>query len=224
MNPNVDTRDAVVLAIRSRTAPPEMQWRTAFGGTKSERGWGIAGSTAQPSDVYLVGGAASQAIESFPLKEFSTTSTLDYYQSIMMGGSGGGYFHFPWSHFEDALDFESVGSLPLASPENSHQGSDAFIASFDAYHPVGIDEASMDSPSNELLVTPLPQTASWTIHFPYTDNWSVEVYDAVGRQVRSLHGNGKTMEMNLGSEASGLYMLRAVNGTDTPRSAKVVRP
>jgi hypothetical protein len=223
MNPNVNTRDAVVLAIRSGNAPPEMVWRTAFGGTKSERGWGIAASTAQPSDVYLVGAAASQAIQAFPLKEFSTTSTLDYYQAIMMGGAGGDWPLASWYWFENALDYEN-GDLGLYSPEWYAQGHDGFIASFAAYHPVGMDEVTAPGTGNGLLITPLLQTASWTVQFPYPGNWSMEIYDAVGRRVRNLHANGKTMELNLSSEASGIYMLRAANGTDVPLSTKVMRP
>jgi hypothetical protein len=223
MNSNVNTRDAVVLAIRSGNAPPEMVWRTAFGGTKSERGWGIAASTAQPSDVYLVGAAASQAIQAFPLKEFSTTSTLDYYQPINMGGAGGDWPLASWYWFENALDYEN-GDLGLYSPEWYAQGHDGFIASFAAYHPVGVDEVTAPGTGNGLLVTPLLQTASWTVQFPYPGNWSMEVYDAVGRRVRNLHANGETMELNLSSEASGIYMLRAANGTDVPLSTKVMRP
>jgi len=223
MNSNVNTRDAVVLAIKAGNAAPEMVWRTAFGGVKSERGWGIAASTAQPSDVYLVGAAASQATQAFPLKEFSTTSTLDYYQDINMSGAGGDWPLASWYGFENALDFEN-GVLGLYSPENSHQGHDGFIASFAAYHPVGIDETSQPGNREELLVTPLPSGTAWTVQFPHIGDWTLEVYDAIGNMVLSRRSNGGNMDLDLSKAASGIYMFRAINGTDALRSAKVMRP
>ncbi len=223
MNSNVNTRDAVVLAIRSGSAPPVMVWRTAFGGLVSERAWGIAGSMAQPSDVYLVGATASQLNQAFPLQEFSTSSTLDYYQPVNLIGSGGDWPLNSWYAFEKGLNFES-GGLGFASPEASLQGHDGFIASFAAYHPVGVSESAVPIDGYELVITPLAQEASWLIHFPYPGSWILEVHDAKGRLVRSQHGNGTPMGLDISTEAQGMYLLRALNGSEPPRSAKLVRP
>ncbi|MCB0774621.1 MAG: hypothetical protein KDB93_14745 [Flavobacteriales bacterium] len=223
MNGNINTRDAVILGIRAGAAPPEMIWRTAFGGTVSERGWGIAGSTAPLSDVYLVGGTASQLVQAFPLHEFSTTSPLDYYQSLNLSGMGAGGSLNSWYRFEWGLDFEN-GTLGFATPEASHQGHDGFIASFAAYHPVGITEPATPGDGTELLATPLAQEASWMIHFPYPGTWKLDVYDATGRLVRSQHANGTAMGLDIGTEAPGMYLLRAMNGAEPPRSAKIIRP
>jgi hypothetical protein len=223
LNPNVNTRDAVVLAIRSGSAAPEMVWRTAYGGVASERGWGIAGSTAQPSDIYLVGAAASQQFQAFPLHEFSTSSPLDYYQPQNLSGMGADFPLASWYNFEWGLDIEN-GTLGFASPEASHQGHDGFIASFAAYHPVGVTELANPSVSHELLATPLTQEASWMIHFPYLGTWKVDVYDATGRLVHRQQVTGTAMGLDIGTEAPGLYILRATNGTEAPRSTRIIRP
>ncbi len=88
----------------------------------------------------------------------------------------------------------------------------------------GVEEAGFMSVGGELQVTPLPTGTSWAVHFPRMGQWTLEVYDAAGRQVRSLLGNGGTMELDLGAEASGLYLLRAMDERGAPRSAKLVRP
>ena len=77
---------------------------------------------------------------------------------------------------------------------------------------------------SELQVTPLPTGTSWAVHFPRMGKWTLEVYDATGRQVRSVQFNGGTTELNLGAEASGLYLLRARSSAGKYLQARVVRP
>lgn len=192
-------------------------------GTASERGWGIAGSTAQPSDVYLVGGAASHSFQLFPLHEFSTTSTLDYYQPQNLGGMGAGGSLNSWYRFEDGLDFEN-GTLGFASPEASHQGHDGFIASFAAYHPVGIGEHAGSDAADGLLVTPLPAYGQWAVHFPNAGEWKLMAFNAAGQVVGDWRSQGTPAVVDLSEKAAGMYLLRAVTLTGESRSAKVVRP
>jgi hypothetical protein len=223
LNPNVSTRDAVVLAIRGGSAAPEMVWRTAYGGVASERGWGIAGSTAQPSDIYLVGAAASQQFQAFPLHEFSTSSPLDYYQPLNLSGMGADFPLASWYNFEWGLDIEN-GILGFASPEASHQGHDGFIASFAAYHPVGVEETNLPGTGDGLIITPLPGTEAWTVHCPHAGNWILEVYDGLGRHVRSMQGHGNSIELDLSGVAPGIYLLRASDQVGAILGAKVLRP
>ena len=223
LNSNVSTRDAVILGIRTGSAPPERIWRTAFGGVRSERGWGIAGSTAQPSDVYLVGGTASMPFQSFPLMEFDVVSPLDYYQNINLSGMGGSGSLCSWYPFEQGLNFEN-GSLGYASPEANHQGNDAFITSFAAYHPVGVEETALPGKEDGLWVTPLPGSASWAVRFPHEGKWSLVVYDATGRLVKHLRTGNRVAELDLATAAPGMYILRATDERGTALGTKVLRP
>lgn len=223
MNSNVNTRDAVVLAIRSGDAAPEMMWRTAYGGTASERGWGIAGSMAQPSDVYLVGGAASQPFQLFPLHEFSTTSTLDYYQPLNLSGAGASGSLNSWYRFEWGLDFEN-GTLGFASPEASYQGHDGFIASFAAYHPVGVWEQEGNVSGNGLLVTPLPGYGQWAVHFPNAGEWKLMAFNAAGQVVGDWPSHGTSTTVDLTGLAPGIYLLQAMTATGKTLSTKLAKP
>ncbi|MBZ0205373.1 MAG: T9SS type A sorting domain-containing protein [Flavobacteriales bacterium] len=222
LNPNVNTRNAVILGIRAGNAPPEMVWRTPYGGVRSERAWGIAGSTAQPSEVYLAGATSSSMLQVFPLKEFSTSSMLDYYQNINLSGVGASGSLCSWYRFEWGLDFET-GTLGFASPEASHQGTDAFIASFAAYHPIGIDETALTQEGG-LSVLPLAGYASWSVRFPHAGKWSLDVYDVTGRQVSHTQTGSRTMEFDLGTAAPGIYMVRATDNSGTALGTKVLRP
>ncbi len=223
MNSNVNTRDAVVLAIRSGDTAPEMVWRTAYGGTASERGWGIAGSLAQPSDIYLVGGAASQPFQLFPLHEFSTSSTLDYYQPLNLTGVGASGSLNSWYRFEYGLDFEN-GTLGFATPEASHQGHDGFIASFAAYHPVAIGEPAGSDAADGLLVTPLPGYGQWAVHFPNAGEWKLMAFNAAGQVVGDWHSQGTSTAVDLFGLAPGIYLLRAMTATGKMLSTKLAKP
>jgi len=223
LNPNVNTRDAVILGIRSQNAPPEMIWRTPYGGIRSERGWGIAGSTAEVGDVYIVGGTASMLFQAFPLKEFDPWGTLDYYQNLNLTGAGGTGSLCSWYPFERGLNFED-GGLGYASTEASHQGNDAFIASFAAQHPVGVEEHVGRDAGNDLWVTPLPAYGQWTVHFPHNGDWTLEAYDTAGRSVGQWKANATSIVANLGDQAVGLYLLRATTSAGDVLSTKVAKP
>jgi len=100
-------------------------------------------------------------------------------------------------------------------------GGDAVEACSQA---TGVEEAALMGVGSELLVTPLPTGTSWAVHFPRMGKWTLDVYDAAGHRVHCAQYSGVTMELDLGAEASGLYLLRAMDGTGAHRSAKLVRP
>ncbi|HMN05926.1 MAG TPA: T9SS type A sorting domain-containing protein [Flavobacteriales bacterium] len=223
LGPNGNTRDALILAIRANDAPPEMLWRTAYGGLRSERGWAIASTVLPLAEVYVAGTTSSTALHAFPLHEFSPTSPLDYYQNIHLNGAGGYNSMAPWYRFEWAMNFEN-GGLGYASPENQHQGSDAFIASFAGHLPVGIHENPSPSPSNDLALTPMGNGTSWTVLLPDETPWQVEVYDATGRRVQHHAKVRHQLVLNLAGEAPGLYVIQAVDDGGTARTAKLAKP
>ena len=223
LNPNVNTRDAVILAIRANNAPPEMLWRTAYGGLKSERGWGIASTELPMAEVYVAGTTSSMPWEIFPLHEFSTTSPLDYYQNMHLGGTGGYWPLAPWYHFEWGLIWENSG-LGYASPENQHQGTDAFIASFAGHLPVGIGEGASAPGVGRLIPTPIGDGHTWTLHLPEGNPWQVEVYDATGRRVQRHANVLHRLELNLAGAALGLYVIRATDRSGRDLTAKLAKP
>jgi hypothetical protein len=90
--------------------------------------------------------------------------------------------------------------------------------------PMGVVEQAARDDANQLRVEPLPGNGEWIVRFPHADQWKLDVYDAEGRHVRSQVGNGANMELDIGAEAPGMYLLRASTPKGMVRSAKIVRP
>ena len=88
---------------------------------------------------------------------------------------------------------------------------------------VGIAETALSSKEDQLRVTPLQGDASWYVHFPHIETWTLAVYNALGRQVWTKQSHGSTVEMDLGSAAPGVYLLRASEQDGLVLGAKVVR-
>jgi hypothetical protein len=217
LNPNGTSRDAVVLALQDNLASPTLLWQTAFGGTGSERGWGIA---ATQTEVYLTGATASAAWESYPLKEFNPESDLDFYQDLNFGGDA--YSFLDYYQFEYGLDGEQ--STSTTNPEPAQQPHDGFIASFNSlYHGhVGIPEAAARAPG--LSVLPLPMLGQWTVHFPGAGDWTLIAYNSAGQQVGLWHSSSPSLVADLTAQPHGMYLLLATTLTGARYSAKVVRP
>lgn len=74
-----------------------------------------------------------------------------------------------------------------------------------------------------LTVNPMSVNGAWTVYYPYTGNWTLAVYDALGRQVRSVHANGEAVRLDLATESKGMYLLQAVSAEGVVCRAKVVR-
>ena len=216
LNSNGVTRDALVLAMRHDIPTPELVWSTAFGGTHSERGWGIAASS---DEVYLVGATASASWEDFPLKEFDPLGPVDFYQPYNLGGSSN-WFVSNYD-FELGLDYEDPGVKYVA--EQPQQDHDAFIAAFSSVWGA-VDINSPSAPDQLLFVTPLPADARWTVHIPAQGDWSLDAYDVAGRNMGHWHTGGPAVLIDLSACAQGLYLLRATTPSGEVRSAKVVRP
>jgi hypothetical protein len=90
---------------------------------------------------------------------------------------------------------------------------------------VGVEELSLPNASDGLLrVIPQPGAASWTVQYPYSANWSLAVYDATGRQVRHVQTGSRAVELDLGTAAPGIYMVRATDNSGTALGSKVLRP
>lgn len=121
------------------------------------------------------------------------------------------------------LNFEN-GDLGYASTEALTQGQDAYIASFAAYHPVGIEEPTSLAGQNWLTVVPLSVNGQWQVRLPHPGEWTLQAYDASGRSVGKWKASDQTCMIDLGDEASGLYLLRASTSVGEVLSAKVVRP
>lgn len=214
LNPNITSRDALVLAIDHASSTPALVWSTAFGGTRSDRGWGIA---ASHSEVYLVGATASSSWEEFPLREFDPVGPNDFYQDYNFGGIGYNFLEF--YGFDGSLDL--TGFIEV-SPEDLNQPHDGFIASFSAPLQVGIHEHP--GQDTELRVTPLPALDQWNVQLPEGDNWTLTAYTAAGQILARWKVQGNNFTVDLHERAAGMYLLRAATPSGQVASAKVVRP
>jgi len=87
---------------------------------------------------------------------------------------------------------------------------------------VGIDE--VDARRSNLAVYPLADPGQWTVHFPKAGSWVLTAYDALGRSVRNWHANGTRLDIDLGSQTQGLYVLRASLPSGEVGSAKIIQP
>jgi hypothetical protein len=87
---------------------------------------------------------------------------------------------------------------------------------------VGIDE--LDADNSVLAVTPLAEPGRWTVKFPRPGSWTLTAYDALGRAVGNWHADGTRLDVDLGSQTHGLYVLRASLPSGEVHSAKVIQP
>ncbi len=87
---------------------------------------------------------------------------------------------------------------------------------------VGIHEVERNSTA--LSVTSLPDPGEWNVQLPKAGNWSVAAYDAMGQAVGNWHTNSNKLVIDLGSQAKGIYVLRASLPTGDVRSARLVQP
>jgi len=211
-------RDAILLSLWDDQDSPTVLWRSAFAGTQSDRGWGIA---ASETEVFLVGATASNAWDGpFPLLEFDAGDADDFFQDWNMGGDGIGFVN--WYDFGFAMDFEhdGFGEAPVEFHFPPHDG---FIASFSTISPVGTTEWLTDA-ADPLVVVPLVQGTQWSVRFPDRGEWQLSIVDAIGRTIGTHNSNGAPLLVDLGSQASGMYVLRASEPGGMVCFAKIIRP
>lgn len=221
-NNYVDRRDAVIVGMKDDAYPVEF-WRTAFGGEMSDRGWGIAASA---TEVYMCGATASNAgmlTEDFPLHEFNTSSNEDYYQEWNLWGDLGGLSEFvPYQAFYYLMDHESEGT-PESSPEGTDLQYDGFMASFLMEGQVGVPHVT-NYPSSQLVAWPIDEFGSWMLRAPEAANWSLQVYDAAGKLAHQQRFNGLNTILNLAHLNSGIYIVRASDGSERTLHTKLCKP
>jgi len=87
---------------------------------------------------------------------------------------------------------------------------------------VGINEVRAHN--STLSVYPLDEPGRWNVQFPKAGNWNVIAYDALGRPVGNWHVNGGQLDIDLGSQIQGLYVLRASLPSGEVGSAKIIQP
>jgi len=211
-------RDALILSLADNNQPAVL-WRSAFGGTQSDRGWGIAASS---TEVHLVGSTASQQTEGFPLWDYDPNSILDLYQDWNLGGNTSATPMVPFYQFSGAMDHEYT---LFGWPEANTTPHDGFIASFGSQLPVEVPHVTADSPTR-LVVTavPLHQDGLWRVPLPDEGVWTMEVFDATGRRIRKAMRARSSYVLQLQSEAVGIYVVRATSEAGLVLFCKVARP
>lgn len=203
--PGSTLRDAYIIKLATLSMSP--YWSTYVGGQQADKGWGLAATAAS---IYLVGGTDSDQL-SFPLKEYNTTSPLDWYDGDFLNNSEGmnwGYYAFNdasyaylFSYFPQVFGDPWTGFSP-----------DGFIASFDLTPSVGIDENS--NPGSGMRVETVDPTGLWNIHLPDTGTWSAHVYNSTGSCIkRGAPSNDKELLIDLRGQAKGLYVVTFMDAT-----------
>lgn len=86
--------------------------------------------------------------------------------------------------------------------------------------PTGLAEVQSQG---RLAVSTLAEPGTWRVTFPGPGPWVVHAYDAMGRMARSWTAQGRTLEVDLGGHAPGMYLLRARSATNQLATAKLVR-
>ncbi|MFZ1615957.1 MAG: hypothetical protein WAT41_01235 [Flavobacteriales bacterium] len=224
LNPNIYSRDALILAMDHDSDAPIMRWNTALGGSQSERAWSIA---ASPAGVYLVGTTASQTWDDvpFPLRDFTPGSEVDFYQWYnLMGAHGADWQNqpfLPFYAFEYSLNyFHTYYNEWFAETES--QEYDGFIAYFSSTYHVGIQETQPKQ--NGLHVFPMPAPGLWNVHLPYGGEWEIKAFSTSGQQVGTWKSNESSLRIDLVDKAPGLYIVCAKDAKGRLYTAKVVRP
>lgn len=209
-------RDAVILSLADN-GPPAMLWRTAYGGAQSDRGWGIA---ASGSDVYLVGATASQQTDAFPLWDYDPNGDLDLYQDWNLGGNTG-ISMVPFYQFSGAMDHEFAA---FSYPEGLNTPHDGFIAAFGSQLSVGMPEAPLMAFEQGILrLIPVIPGVAWLATLPNDQAWTIQVFDAAGREVCNTQGIRQRHPIDLSQQANGLYAVRAISASGVILHGKVAR-
>lgn len=207
-------RDALILSLYDDDTPT-MLWRTPFGGTQSERGWGIAASA---TEVYLVGATASQQFEEFPLWDFDGGSQLDLYQDWNLGGNTSSAF-VPFYQFCGAMDHEFTQWGVIESLNTPHDG---FMTSFGVQQSVGIEQiVTAASTGTPLLVIPTGDAGQWLLTLPPESDVTIAVYDVTGRCVLPPRRGKGNARIDLSDTATGQYQIVAAELSGVRRCAKV---
>ncbi len=210
-------RDGLILSIDDNETPT-IRWRSAFGGTKSDRGWGIAASA---SEVFLVGATASQAYDDFPLIDFDPGNPFDLYQDWNLEGTSQGEPWVPFYQFCGAMDHEFTQWGIIESVLTQHDG---FIASFGTQTSVGVDGIGDDKPDPDIAVLTLPEPGTWSIQLPESSAWTIMVFDALGRTIQSNAIVGTLATIDLRDRAAGTYFLLAQDRQGFRHSIKLIKP
>ncbi|MBK9146261.1 MAG: T9SS type A sorting domain-containing protein [Flavobacteriales bacterium] len=216
----VNKRDAFITGIRDLEYPA-LFWNSAFGGTNSDRGWGIA---ASPDEVYLCGTTGSGYFDDFPLLEWNTdpndpNSSLDWYWDSSPSGLAAELI--PWVTFYQAQDYDEFGIDAFIEGLNSFH--DGFIASFNLNEDVAISDLAGTHLTASIEALPLADQSGYYLKFPSEDTWQINLYDASGRLIRRATVTGRTFIIGMADLGQGMYMLQATT-VGIQIGSKLVRP
>lgn len=207
-------RDALILSLED-SGTPSMLWRTPFGGSQSERGWGIAASA---TEVYLVGATASQQFEDFPLWDFDAGSQLDLFQDWNLGGSTSMPF-VPFYQFCGAMDHEFTQWGVIEGLNTPHDG---FLAAFGMQLSVGMPDGDAQRDANALGLIPTGVPGQWLVKLPNDGTFSITIQDGTGRLVFATQQSRSTAILDLRGLAAGSYVVVATDRSSKRTSGKLL--
>ena len=213
--PGNSSRDAFLIALVPQSMLP--RWSTYYGGQYGDKGWGLA---ATASSLYLVGGADSDQL-TFPLKEFSTSSPLDWYDVDFLNNSEGmnwGFYAFNdaaynyfFSYFYSPFGDDWTGFSP-----------DGFIASFDLTPSVGVQEKPTSG--NRVRIDQIDPDGVWNVHLPIGGPWTAKVYNSTGSWIKlDLRTTDQELKIDLRDRASGMYVVQLKDVHGNMLGAKLLK-
>lgn len=206
-------RDGFLLALDTHTGIPV--WSTYVGGLHTDKCWGVA---AAPNELFVVGGTVSDQ-NTFPLKEFNTSSPVDWYDGDLLnniGNAATGHYSFSWLNFLNPYgEIFEVELLPGHS-------FDAFISSFGVAPNVSISEGTEVPLLRPVQVDP---EGLWMLTLTEDAQW-IRVHDATGRMVSEERvvssSNGHLIDLR--DLSSGLYVVTCGSLDGATYSTKLYRP
>lgn len=125
----------------------------------------------------------------------------------------------PGYHFSQILSNYSPWEAPAELPWLGH---DAFIAAFSLMQEPGV--GLPDRASSGLRFALLSAEGHYLVHFPASAAWHVELFDALGRSLRTARVVDDKAYIDLSPHAPGAFLLRATDSNGQALTAKLIRP
>ena len=159
----------------------------------------------------------------FPLREFSTTSDLDWYDGDLSNNATGmnwGFYPFNGGNFSFPFGYH----VPLEHDNWNGLAQDVFIASFGISGTLGVNE--VNAKPEGLQATLVDPAGLWNVTLPGTGRWTVRVYGAVGKLVETSaeQAANSIVAVDLRSRAAVIYAVTCIDAQGHALSTKLLKP
>jgi hypothetical protein len=129
--------------------------------------------------------------------------------------------HGRFYSFFQMMDFTPSWGATVEPIDLPHDG---FIASFGVMPTFPVSMLDIGEDPVQLQVRPLDGYQQWIVAYPDDNEWELVVLDAIGRIVQANVAQKARSVIDLGAQATGVYILRANSNAGTVVSVKIVKP